>query len=264
MFAAVDWSLQRWYEEGRESDDNTDEGDGNNEVESDVDPERRTKCANAIYEEEEEEDEDDEEEEEEEKDVGDFGPKDNEGSPQEEEEEEREDDDLQTPAHDPVQELGEVGDDAEEVDNVPHGCSPVKTTQVLEEDMDSHGRSHVGDTQEEEKDIPSHGRSPVGDTQELEEDILSHGQTPVRGGDGHEGDKAVVLQREPSFLLLVASFTSGYPPTPGRGFRHDDDMRTSEEQEEHQDEQRPSRTHQSAEEALQARGVHPMLRLGTT
>ena len=42
MFAAVDWSLQRWYEEGRESDDNTDEGDGDNEVESDVDHERRT------------------------------------------------------------------------------------------------------------------------------------------------------------------------------------------------------------------------------
>jgi hypothetical protein len=65
MFAALDWSIQRWYEEGRESDDNIEEGDGDNEVESDID-----RPENDTYEEE-EDDEDDEQDEEE--DVGDLG-----------------------------------------------------------------------------------------------------------------------------------------------------------------------------------------------
>ena len=75
MFAAVDWSLERWNEEGRESNDNMEEGDGENEVDI---PGRDT------YEEEEEEEEDDE---------GDIG---------EEYAEEEEDYEIQTPRHVPV------------------------------------------------------------------------------------------------------------------------------------------------------------------
>jgi len=213
MFAALDWSIQRWYEEGRGSDDNIEEGDGDNEVESDIDrPENET------YEEEEEDDDDDVWDEED--DVGDLEHDEEEPPVQDdeeerEEEEEEEDDDFHTGAHDPVQELGEHGDEGDEIDIVPHG------------------------------------RSPVGDIQDLGEDILSHGRSPVRGEVGHDGDVDSAIQPDRSLLLPVASFTSGYPPTPGRGFRHDDAIRSSGEVSEQQEEQRPAGTLHTGEEALQ-------------
>jgi hypothetical protein len=163
MFAALDWSIQRWYEEGQELDDNIEEGDGDNKMESDID-----RPENDTYEEEEEDDEDDEQDEEE--DVRDLGHEEEEPHVEEDDEEREEkdddDDDLHTGAHDPVQELGEHGDEGEEVDNV------------------------------------SHGRSPVGDIQVLGADILSHGRSPVRGGVGHDGDEASAIQPDRSLSSM--------------------------------------------------------------
>ena len=95
----------------------------------------------------------------------------------------------------------------------------------------------------------------------MEGDTHSHGRTPVGLADRHDGDEAGGVQSDRSLLLPVASFTSGYPPTPGRGFRHDDVMPTSEEREgqrsEHQEEQRPAHTQPSAQEA-QEEGMQPL------
>jgi hypothetical protein len=63
VFAAVDWSLQRWYEEGRELEDDVEEGDGNNDVEDDIARERGRRLANVTIQEEEEEEEDEDDDE---------------------------------------------------------------------------------------------------------------------------------------------------------------------------------------------------------
>ena len=124
MFVVVGSSLQRWNEKGRESEENIEEGDGENEVDM---PRRNT------YEEEEEEEED----------VGNLR----------QEYGEEEDEDIQTPQRDPVHELEESSEDGEEVDNAPHGRSPV---------------GHVHDLREE---TPPHKRSPVGHVHDLGEEI---------------------------------------------------------------------------------------------
>jgi hypothetical protein len=191
VFAAIDWSLQRWYEEGRESEDDVEEGDGDNDndVEDDIARERGRRLANVTIQEEEEEEEDDEDDDE------DDEPPVEEYEEEEEEEEEEDENDIHSPAHDPMQELGEFDEEEEEVDEV------------------------------------SHGRAPVGDTQLLGEDTLSHGRSPVRVGGGNEEGPTTT-----GLVLPVASFTSGYPPTPGRGFRHDDVARLSDDRGEHEKE----------------------------
>ena len=198
VFSAVDWSLQRWNEEGRESDDDDEEGAGENDVEDDIVIQRGRRLASNTNEEEEEEDDEDDDEDE----LEDEPPMDD-----EEEEEDREDD-----LHHPLQELGEFEEEGDEVDN------------------DSHGRTPVGDTQDLGEDNLYHGRTPVGDTEVLVQD------TPVRVGGGNEEHPPT-----PSLVLPVASFTSGYPPTPGRGFRHVDVTRTSDEREQ------PEEDHQQRE-----------------
>ena len=132
MFAAVDWSLQRWNEEGRESTDNIEEGDGENEVDI---PGRGT------YREEEEED------------VGVLG---------EEHAEEGEHYETHTPRHVPVHELGESSEEGEEVDDSSIGRSPVEDVQALGDETPPHGRSPVGVAQALGEETPRHGRSPVG------------------------------------------------------------------------------------------------------
>ena len=57
MIAAIDWSLQRWYEEGKVHDQDMEEEEGHNEVDSNIER-KRSKRANDTYEEEDEDKED--------------------------------------------------------------------------------------------------------------------------------------------------------------------------------------------------------------
>lgn len=52
MFAAIHWSLLRWYEEGKMTNDDIKEEEVDNKVDSDIDRQRRNKRANDTYEEE--------------------------------------------------------------------------------------------------------------------------------------------------------------------------------------------------------------------
>ena len=56
MIAAVDWSLQRWYEEGKMSAQDMKEEEGHIEVDSDIECEGISKRANDTYEEEDDDD----------------------------------------------------------------------------------------------------------------------------------------------------------------------------------------------------------------
>lgn len=203
MFAAADWSLQRWYEEGRESDSNNDEGEGDNDMDSDVERERANRAADNTYEEEEEEEED----------VSDFAADEQERL--EEEHEEEAYDHVHHPLDVPIHVLGDSDEEREEAEDVPHG------------------------------------RSPVGHVEDLGEDTLSHGRSPVGSGKGPEGEEVVHPEADRSPPVPVASFTSGVPPTPGRGFRHDDVPRTSEEQVEYEYAEPPAVLHESAQEVPQ-------------
>jgi hypothetical protein len=260
MFVAIDWSLQRWNEEGRHSDDNIEEGDGDDELEEDIDREMEAGVPDEedTYDEEEDEEEDDEDDDEE--DLGELGLDDEEPRVHEHEEEDEEDD-IHTPAPDPVQELGEYSGEEEEVDDEPHGRTPVGAPHDVELDTLSHGRAPVGAPQDVEGDTRSHGRTPVGAAQDVEGDTLSHARTPVgaaqdmEGGDRHDGDEAGGVQSDRSLVRPVSPFTSGFPPTPGRGFRHDDVIPTSEEREDHRTE--PQEAQQSAQE-VQQEGVQPL------
>lgn len=92
------------------------------------------------------------------------------------------------------------------------------------------------------KQAPPHRRSPVGHVHDLEEEPPPHGRSPVRVGEEHGGE---------SLPLPVASFTSGVPLIPGRGFHHDGITRTSSEQEYHKKEHRPGVGQELAEDVPQ-------------
>ena len=113
IFAAVDWSLQRWNEEGRESDDNTEEGDG--EIEVDL-------PGIGTYEEEEDEEEDEVDDNDE--DVRDRGEQDTEEDAIA----------IHSPKHDALHKLGESSEEGEDVNDAPHGRSPVEDVQGLGEE----------------------------------------------------------------------------------------------------------------------------------
>ena len=130
MLAAADWSMQRWSEEGKASDDDIEDDDVGHEVDSDIDREMRSKRVNDTYQVDSEEEEED--------DV-------NAGHEHEEvHDEEEEDDEAHTPPHEPLVELGASDDESEDDEDVVHGRSPVGSVQDKGDGSPSHGRSPVG------------------------------------------------------------------------------------------------------------------------
>ena len=205
MISALDWSLQRWNEEGKATGEEVGEVERHFDSDLIIERETRTKRSNDTFEEEEEEEEDKDEEEDEEVEeedniIVDLGESEDDGEEEEVEVSEVVEDEVETEAYNEVVEaamaeafslkisklvmspehmfLVALSPMAISPKQVPHGCSPMRVVEM--------------EVEGEEEDVGQH------DASKLQEVDLPRPEQGVQ--------------------FPVASFSSGIPSTPGRGF----------------------------------------------
>ena len=200
MISALDWSLQRWNEEGKV----TEEEEGRNDVSAIIERTgRRKRVLDAVEEEEEEEDENDDEE----------------------------DDEIADVEENPVHDLGESEEEEEEEEEELIEEVSEEDPEVIVQAMDGVLFGLMEDAEEEAINYKT--------SMAMAKD-LSPSPSPQRSVEGGERDEGhvepsnvedvVCAQPEHSSRLPVGSFSSGIPSTPGRGFVQFDTSRLSEEE----------------------------------
>jgi hypothetical protein len=205
MISALDWSIQRWNEEGKFAD--LDAEERNIDVASIIERTIRRRHANEEEEEEEAEEEDDEDDDAEEEDnaLVDLGESEVEEDIEDESEEDDEDETMQ---------------------------------EAMEEEMDNRMRELMAEAEEEAFNY----KTSMAMAKDMSPEAMSpgeapHGCSPVRGGEGErvveeecQVEEDVCAQPEQSAHHPVGSFSSGIPSTPGRGFVTFETSGRSEEQ----------------------------------